>query len=159
MTRSRDPKVAKSITCAIKKNRQKKFPGHGGQKKMADLLGVSSARWSAWESGKAVPSDPEQRRLAEFFGISLAELRGDYSPPPAVGAVPSEAEEIKTLEEWRALAVERLARIDQLKAENERIIAENARITNENTRLLTLVEGFIAHPTREGNTPVKAAAG
>lgn len=90
MTRKRDPITVKSISSTIKRLRKKKFPGVGGQLKCATAFGATSGKWSKWESGKAVPSDPDQRKLAAFFGISLAKLRGEAVPAAgAAGVEPS----------------------------------------------------------------------
>lgn len=81
MTRCRDSVTAEKIARYIKKERDKKFPGWGGKTSAAKAFGTHLANWSAWENGTAIPNDPTQRRLAKFFGVSLAELRGDKSPP------------------------------------------------------------------------------
>lgn len=101
MTRKRDATLASAIRSAIKKNRQKKFPGYGGQKKCAENFGADRAKWSKWENGLSVPSDTEQRRLAAFFGISMAELRGESPALVGAGAV-------KASEESRLLVIELL---------------------------------------------------
>lgn len=153
MTRVKDATLAKSISKEIKNHRQKMFPGHGGQGRCIEKYGASREKWSQWERGVSVPTDPEQRRLAEFFGISLAELRGDYSQPPQnIERVPEE----RSADYWRGVAEERLTFINQLKAENKQIREEkNAEIA----RLLRVIEGITSHPAREGTTPGKAAAG
>lgn len=63
------------------------FPGHGGQGKCLTAYGTNQATWSRWERGAATPSDVEQRKLAEFFGISVAELRNENAPAKRAGAV------------------------------------------------------------------------
>ena len=82
MTRRRDPKIARKVAILLRKLREKKFPGRGGKSAAANEFGVSTGCWSMWESGKTVPDDVNQRKLAAFFGVTLAELRGDHSPPP-----------------------------------------------------------------------------
>ncbi|MBO5223248.1 MAG: helix-turn-helix transcriptional regulator [Clostridia bacterium] len=41
-----------------------------GQNQLADLLGVSNASISYWETGKQVPSAEVVFKLAQFFGVS-----------------------------------------------------------------------------------------
>ena len=111
MTRERDATTAKSICSNIEKFRKKIAPERGGQKKVAEQYGVDSNKWSRWERGTATPTDLEQRKLADFFGISLAELRGEKIPP-APGSISSSV--FKELEAMKAVLLEQVERIDRL---------------------------------------------
>ena len=82
MTRRRDTKTARIIGVFIRKAREKKFPGRGGKSEAARAFGVHPVVWGGWELGKSVPDDVNQRKLAKFFGVTLAELRGDHRSPP-----------------------------------------------------------------------------
>jgi phage repressor protein C with HTH and peptisase S24 domain len=53
------------------------------QDQLADVLGVSKTHVSEMESGKKNPSQPVLARLAEAFGVSLAEMVGG-DPAPIV---------------------------------------------------------------------------
>lgn len=48
--------------------------------------------WNNWEAGRNNPSDANQRKLAEFFGITMGELRGESGEKkrPAIPAEPPE---------------------------------------------------------------------
>lgn len=63
------------------KNREKRYPFHGGKGKCAMDFGVSPQMWSNWETGRSTPDDANQAKLAEFFGISLSQLRGEEPQP------------------------------------------------------------------------------
>jgi transcriptional regulator with XRE-family HTH domain len=79
MTRRRDAKTAENLAVSIRNLRMSKFPNHGGQKAICEKIGgISPTVWSRWEKGKSIPDDVNQRKIAAFFGISLAELRGDH---------------------------------------------------------------------------------
>ncbi len=82
MVRRRDPQTARFIGSFIKKSREKKFPGRGGKAAAADSFGINRTSWGHWEDGTSIPDDVNQRKLAKFFGITLAELRGDHEKPP-----------------------------------------------------------------------------
>lgn len=94
MVSKKDTTLARAIGKQIAFYREKKFPGHGGQGKCIAAFGLDPVKdrgkWSRWERGLAVPLDAEQRKLAKFFGISLAELRGE----PAVGTMPFVADAV-----------------------------------------------------------------
>ena len=77
----KNTQLAVCIGKAIKKNRRKKFPNHGGLKLCCEKYGVVPSQWVKWESGRSTPSDANQAKLAKFFGIDLWELRGDNRPP------------------------------------------------------------------------------
>lgn len=77
MSRQTDDNLAKTIGAAIKRLRQAKYPNHGGQIKCATDYGVSQAEWSRWERGIKVPSAGNQRKIADFFNVSIAELYGE----------------------------------------------------------------------------------
>lgn len=47
-----------------------------GQNQLADLLGVSNASISYWETGKQVPSAEVIFKLAQFFGVSADFILG-----------------------------------------------------------------------------------
>jgi transcriptional regulator with XRE-family HTH domain len=72
-------KVPKELRQAIAQNirncRMEKFPGHGGGKRCAEAFGVLQAQWSIWESGRQMPGELRLAKLAEFFGVTVEELR------------------------------------------------------------------------------------
>ena len=82
MTRRKDDKTAKILAKSIKKYRSKIFPGWGGKTRAAEKFGTSPTLWSRWEAGAVTPNDPTQRKLATFFGVTLAVFRGDHEKPP-----------------------------------------------------------------------------
>ncbi len=75
-----DTSLAKIMGAIIKQQRQKKYPGHGGQMKCAADFGVSQPEWSRWENGQKTPSAANQRKIADFFGIYIGELWGEEKP-------------------------------------------------------------------------------
>jgi transcriptional regulator with XRE-family HTH domain len=46
------------------------------QKQLADLLGLDQATVSNWERGKVMPDSVNQKKLADFFNVSLDYLLG-----------------------------------------------------------------------------------
>lgn len=72
-----DVPLAKAMGLFIKQQREKKYPGRGGQIKCAADFGVSQPEWSRWERGLKTPSAANQRGIADFFGISIGELWGE----------------------------------------------------------------------------------
>lgn len=77
MNRTDNTNLAESIGSVIKELRQKKYPNHGGQIKCAQDFGVSQAEWSRWERGIKIPSPQNQRAIADFFNVSIAQLYGE----------------------------------------------------------------------------------
>lgn len=77
--------TANTIGCEIRKNRKKCDSNLQNVAAIASKLGVSKQTWYKWEAGEVVPSDSYQQKLAEFFHVSVAELRGESikSKPPA----------------------------------------------------------------------------
>ncbi len=69
------------IAANIREERMKKFPGRGGGKKCAAAFGVSPQQWSPWERGMRTPDELRLRQIAEFFGVTVEDLRRDNSPP------------------------------------------------------------------------------
>lgn len=47
--------------------------------KMAELLGVSQSTISMWRTGKAFPRIEVLEKLADYFGITVAELLSDHN--------------------------------------------------------------------------------
>ena len=70
------------IAANIRAERMKKYPGRGGCKQCAADFGVSPQQWSPWERGKRTPHETHLQSLADFFGVSVEDLRRDHSPPP-----------------------------------------------------------------------------
>lgn len=60
--------------------RKKKYPGRGGATLCAEAFGVGRQYWYDWESGKKKPGARNQQKIATFFNITLAELRGEEKP-------------------------------------------------------------------------------
>ena len=53
------------------------------QQQVADSLHLSRQTISKWENGSVVPSDENMQRLADYYGISIAELFGEENTAPA----------------------------------------------------------------------------
>lgn len=74
-------RIPDSLREAIGRNirdcRVKKFPGRGGAKKCAEAFGVSPQQWSPWEKGTRMPDELRLQKLAEFFGVTVEDLRRD----------------------------------------------------------------------------------
>lgn len=62
-----------NIGLAIRKFREKIFPGHGGQTLMAKKAGVDKSRWSYYENAKKL-SVGKLKNIAKALEISLDEL-------------------------------------------------------------------------------------
>lgn len=77
MSPQKDETLCRIISKNIRELRLKKFPGHGGQTKCATKFDVNVRTWNGWEAGRNIPSEEYQRKLAVFFSISVAQLRGD----------------------------------------------------------------------------------
>ena len=67
------------------------------QKELALAIGVTQPTVSDWEHGRKDPSGDRLERVAKFFGVDIAVIKG-YSPIP--GTQPN----IETSEEWQSLA-------------------------------------------------------
>ena len=63
------------IAYNISEQRKQKYPGHGGGKKCAEEFGVPAQQWSPWESGSRTPDDSRLTQIAEFFKITVSDLR------------------------------------------------------------------------------------
>lgn len=57
--------------------------------RFAQIIGASNQGVLNWQSGKAIPYTKTRRKIADYFGITLAELDGDELP-----VLPSESEKI-----------------------------------------------------------------
>lgn len=79
MSPKKDAILCRAISKKISELRAFRYPGHGGQSKCAKAFGIGVTTWNGWEAGRNIPSDAYQRQLAEFFGISIAELRGEQA--------------------------------------------------------------------------------
>lgn len=89
-----------TIARNIRKCRMKKYPGRGGGKNCAagfsEHIGknVSPQQWSPWETGKRTPDEVRLQQIAEFFGVTVEDLRRDKQspspePPPVMQDIPS----------------------------------------------------------------------
>ena len=63
------------IAYNISEQRKRKYPGHGGGKKCAAEFGVPPQQWSPWESGSRTPDDNRLAQIAQFFRITITDLR------------------------------------------------------------------------------------
>lgn len=92
--------LRETIANNIRTCRAKKFPGRGGGKKCAEaftqylrdkgILGlhgrpanVSPQQWSPWERGMRTPDEIRLQQIAEFFNVTVEDLRRDTRTPPA----------------------------------------------------------------------------
>lgn len=80
--------LRETIARNIKENRQKKFPGRGGGKKCAEAFGVSPQQWSPWERGKRTPDELRLKQIADFFGVTVEDLRRDNRKEPTKATPP-----------------------------------------------------------------------
>ena len=53
------------------------------QQALGERLGISSVAVSKWERGQSQPDIPTLKRLADLFGVSMDELCGHRTVPPA----------------------------------------------------------------------------
>ncbi len=67
----------------------KHYPQRGGGKYCAEALGVSPQQWSPWETGRRMPGAIRLQQIADFFGVTVDDLRKDNRPPPPDTATPS----------------------------------------------------------------------
>ena len=63
----------KNIGDIIKLYRQKKFPGHGGQKQAADALGIGKAGWNHYEKAERL-SRSTLAKIAKVLDVSVDDL-------------------------------------------------------------------------------------
>ncbi|GEM_PF-4539235 len=77
MANMRDPELVKAVSRTITKLRERIFPGYGGKKKCAEAFGVHPQVWRDWEKGHRTPGPVYQRKLTEFFDVTLSQLRGE----------------------------------------------------------------------------------
>jgi len=54
--------------------RLKKLRGERTQKEVADAVGVLASSYSMYETGVRVPRDEVKRRIAEYYGVSVATI-------------------------------------------------------------------------------------
>lgn len=58
----------------LKSWRENLYPGRGGSKHFAKVLGVSPQQWSQWENGVRTPNHHHLKLIADYFGITPKEL-------------------------------------------------------------------------------------
>ena len=63
------------IAYNISEQRKLRYPGHGGGKKCAAAFGIPPQQWSPWESGSRTPDDNRLNQIAQFFKVTVADLR------------------------------------------------------------------------------------
>ncbi len=78
------------IAANIRTCREFMFPGRGGSRRCAEMVGVSPQQWSPWERGSRTPDEVRMRQIGDFFGVSVDWLRAadagripepdDYAP-------------------------------------------------------------------------------
>ena len=112
--------TAKFLPTKLKELREAHYPDRGGASTIAKTLGFPPAAWSQYESGKSMPYLPRQQQIADFFGITLAELRGENQTALDL------AEDGKTTH-----ATTSVADYDKMVAENKELRAENERLRGE----------------------------
>lgn len=71
MTNSKRSRMKKIVGENIKSLRERKFPGHGGQKQCSEEFGVLPQQWSQWEAGKRLPNEKSMGKIAELFGVEM----------------------------------------------------------------------------------------
>lgn len=75
-----------TIAANIRAARKKRFPGRGGSMKCAEAFSqfigkrISPQQWSPWERGSRTPDEYRLQQMAEFFGITVEDLRRDTEP-------------------------------------------------------------------------------
>lgn len=74
--------LRETIARNIRECRLQKFPGRGGGKKCAEAFGVSPQQWSPWERGMRTPDELRLAQIAEFFDVTVEDLRRDGRKPP-----------------------------------------------------------------------------
>ncbi len=72
--------LRETIARNIRERRKIKFPGRGGSKQCAEAFGVSPQQWSPWETAKRTPDEEHLGKIAEFFGVTVEDLRRDNRP-------------------------------------------------------------------------------
>lgn len=70
----------KTTSSILKKYREKHYPGRGGAAICAKEMGIHPQQWRDWESGKVPPSAVNLKKIADFLGITVPELRGESIP-------------------------------------------------------------------------------
>lgn len=137
MPPKKDENLAKTMGCIIKKFREKLFPGHGGKKKCAEQFGINAQMWGDWEGGRKLPGDANQKKLAVFFDISMAELRGEVT---IINPTEMELDQLK-------------GDVKRLTTENKSLKAEVNQLRTENTEL----QGALKHLKDLISTPKTAS--
>lgn len=71
------------------------------QSTLAEQMGVARQTVSRWESGEAVPTRENLRRLSELYGVSVGYLLNDSMESPTAVAVAEKTEEKAEKSRWR----------------------------------------------------------
>ncbi len=113
-------KIPDELRATIARNiracRMKKYPGRGGGKNCAAGFSeyieknVSPQQWSPWETGKRTPDEMRLQQIAEFFGVTVEDLRRDKRSPPPVS--PTLSQETSSGEQGKANTLEPIPGID-----------------------------------------------
>lgn len=75
------------------------------QSTLAEQMGVARQTVSRWESGEAVPTRENLRRLSELYGVPVGYLLNDGMERPAAVAVAEKPEEQTARYRWRKPAL------------------------------------------------------
>lgn len=71
------------------------------QSTLAEQMGVTRQTVSRWETGEAVPTMDNLRRLGELYGVSVGYLLNDSEPRSTAVAVAEKPEEKAADSRWR----------------------------------------------------------
>lgn len=75
------------------------------QSTLAEQMGVARQTVSRWESGEAVPTRENLRRLSELYGVPVGYLLNDGMERPTAVAVAEKPEEQTARSRWRKPAL------------------------------------------------------
>lgn len=119
----RSQALSKTIGLIIEELRSKRYTSHGGKKACAEAFGTSPQVWGNWEKGRRTPSADNQWKLAEFFNITVAQLRGEEplgdDPESTIASLTQKVEALET--DLAACKAE----VERLRDENKELIGAN----------------------------------
>jgi transcriptional regulator with XRE-family HTH domain len=117
--------LRRNVSTNIRNYRRNRYPMWGGAKLCAIDFGVTPQQWSQWERGAHMPDEYRMMELADFFGVTTADLRRETRETTGVRYKPS-AKSVGTRRFERAAASKIVNGVEvPLRVEVERLVRQS----------------------------------
>lgn len=98
--------------------------------RMAKLIGATNQAVLNWQAGKAIPHPKTRQKIADHFGITMAELDGDelpVLPPQGAKKAPTETSERENISPAKQALLDAIDGLTDEQCEKLLIVVESAK--------------------------------